>query len=360
MNLREVQDAVNVGIRVPDVYLQRDVGRIVGLLDIAQLLVFVAVAVQAGHDVAQDRRSRRKASGPLAEHELPVVALAADHHAVVLVVNAVDILGGRHELRHDEHREVFVAHLHDLRHQLDFDVFLAGVLDVRIVNRRDAVREDALRRDIGAQRVYRDDYQLEQRIVASDVERRVAFGESQRLRLRECVGVRILVVENAREDVVRRTVQDTLHFEQQVVVVILFEVADDRNRTARRSVVKQRHVVLFLDFDHFGQVVRQHRLVARNDGNPFQQGAFHDVVRRFGVVDHLDDQVDFGIVEDLRRGVREVRTVDRTGFVERADADFDDFGIGVLRFADHFVNTLSDDAESEQADFNFTHMLHVC
>jgi len=55
-----------------------------------------------------------------------------------------------------------------------------------------------------------------------------------------------------------------------------------------------------------------------------------------------------------------VRTVDRTGFVERADADFDDFGIGVLRFADHFVNTLSDDAESEQADFNFTHMLHVC
>ena len=204
---------------------------------------------------------------------------------------------------------MFVAHLHDLRHQLDFDVFLAGVLDVRIVNRRDAVREDALRRDIGAQRVYRDDYQLEQRIVAFDVERRVAFGESQRLRLRECVGVRILVVENARED---------------------------------------------------GQVVRQHRLVARNDGNPFQQGAFHDVVRRFGVVDHLDDQVDFGIVEDLRRGVREVRTVDRTGFVERADADFDDFGIGVLRFADHFVNTLSDDAESEQADFNFTHMLHVC
>ena len=255
---------------------------------------------------------------------------------------------------------MFVAYLHDLRHQFDFHVLLAGVLDVRIVNRRDAVREDALRRDIGAQCVYRDDYQFEQRIVASDVERRVAFGESQRLRLRECVGVRILVVENAREDVVRRTVQDTLHFEQQVVVVILFEVADDRNRTARRSVVKQRHVVLFLDFDHFGQVVRQHRLVARNDGNPFQQGVFHDVVRRFGVVDHLDDQVDFGIVEDLRRGVREVRTVDRTGFVERADADFDDFGIGVLRFADHFVNTLSDDAESEQADFNFTHMLHVC
>ena len=52
-----------------------------------------------------------------------------------------------------------------------------------------------------AQCVYRDDYQFEQRIVASDVERRVAFGESQRLRLRECVGVRILVVENAREDV---------------------------------------------------------------------------------------------------------------------------------------------------------------
>lgn len=38
-----------------------------------------------------------------------------------------------------------------------------------------------------------------------------------------------------------------------------------------------------------------------------------------------------------------------------ADADFHDFGVGVLRFAHHFVDALSDDAESEQSDFDFGH-----
>ena len=38
-----------------------------------------------------------------------------------------------------------------------------------------------------------------------------------------------------------------------------------------------------------------------------------------------------------------------------ADADLHDLGVGVLRFAHHFVDALSDDAESEQSDFNLGH-----
>jgi len=59
--------------------------------------------------------------------------------------------------------------------------------------------------------MYGDDHQLEERIVAFDVERRVAFGEAERLRLRQGAVVTLGVVEDAREDVVRRAVQDALH-----------------------------------------------------------------------------------------------------------------------------------------------------
>ena len=77
---------------------------------------------------------------------------------------------------------MFVAHLDDLRHEFDFDVLLAGIPDVRIVDGRDTVGENLFRGDVGAQRMYGDDHQLEERIVAFDVERRVAFGEAERLR----------------------------------------------------------------------------------------------------------------------------------------------------------------------------------
>ena len=271
----------------------------------------------------------------------------------------VDVLVRRDELRHDEHREVLLADLDDLRHELDLHALLAGVADVRLVDCRDAVGEDALRGDVGAQRVHGDDDQLEERVVSLDVERGVALGESQGLGLRQGVGIGVLVVEDPREDVVRRAVQDALHLEQQVVVVVLLEVADYGNRTARRGVVEQRHVVALLDVNQLGQVVRQHRLVARDDRNALQQGAFDDVVGGAGVVDHLDDEVDFGVVENLVRRVGEAAAVDCAGLVERAHADLHDLGVGVLRLAHHFVDALPDDAEAEEADFDFCHICSV-
>ena len=361
MDLREVQDAAHVGLRVAGVDLQRDVGRVVGFLHVVHLLVLVAVVVLPGHDVAQDRRGRRKASGALSEHELPVVALAADHHAVVLVVDTVDVLRGVHELRHDEHREVFVADLHDLRHELDLDVLLPGILDVRIVDRRDAVGEDPLGVDVGAQGVHGDNHQLEERVVSLDVERGVALGESQGLGLRQGVGIGVLVVEDPREDVVRRPVENALHLEQQVVVVILLEVADHGDRAARRGVVEQGDAPRLLDVDQLREVVREHRLVARDDGNAAQQGALDDPVCGLRVVDDLDDQVDVRILEDLLRRGGEQRGVglDLAGLVRVADADPHDLGMGVLRLAHHFVDALSDDAESEQSDFDLAHRYFV-
>ena len=42
-----------------------------------------------------------------------------------------------------------------------------------------------------------------------------------------------------------------------------------------------------------------------------------------------------------------------------ADADLHDLRVGVLRFLHYLVDSLSDDAEPEQADFDFAHMLLV-
>lgn len=95
--------------------------------------------------------------GALAEHELAVVAFAPDHHAVVFVIDAVDVFAGGDEFGHDEHRELPVADLDHLGDQFDLDPFFAGVPDVRVVDGRDAVGEDPVGMDIHSERVNGND-----------------------------------------------------------------------------------------------------------------------------------------------------------------------------------------------------------
>ena len=181
--------------------------------------------------------------------------------------------------------------------------------------------------------------------------------EAERLRLRQGAVVTLGVVEDAREDVVRRAVQNALDLQQQVVVVVLFEVADHGDRAARRSVVEQRHVAGFLNLDQLGKVFGEHRLAARHDRDAAQHGPFDDVVGGIGIVDDLHHEVDVLVVEDVvdRGGEQRRVDFDLARLFGVADADFHDFGVGVLRFAHHFVDALSDDAESEQSDFDFGH-----
>lgn len=80
------------------------------------------------------------------------------------------------------------------------------------------------------------------------------------------------MVEHPRKDVVGRTVQDAFDFEQQVVVVVLLEVADHGDRAARRGVVQQCHIVFLLQVDQLRQVAGEHGLVARNDGGCLSGG----------------------------------------------------------------------------------------
>ena len=168
--------------------------------------------------------------------------------------------------------------------------------------------------------------------------------------------VGLLVVEHPRKDVVGRTVQDAFDFEQQVVVVVLLEVADHGDRAARRGVVQQCHIVFLLQVDQLRQVAGQHGLVARNDGDAFLEGRLDDFVGGRRIVDHLHDQVDLRIGEDHLRIGREIGRVDAAGFV-RPHADLDDFRMGVAGFAEYLEDALSDYAEAEKADFDLIHEL---
>ena len=93
----EVEDFQYVGFRVSHINFQLHVGRVLRTVEVVLFLVFVPVVVLTGHDVAQDRRGGRQAAGALAEHELAVVAFAPDHHAVVFVIDAVDVFAGGDE-----------------------------------------------------------------------------------------------------------------------------------------------------------------------------------------------------------------------------------------------------------------------
>jgi hypothetical protein len=119
--------------------------------------------------------------------------------------------------------------------------------------------------------------------------------------------------------------------------------------------------VRLLDLDQFRKVVRQHGLVARDDRDAAQQSPLDDAVCGIGLVDHLHDQVDVPVVEYLvdRRREEGFVDLDLARFFRVADADLHDLRVGVLRFLHYLVDSLSDDAEPEQADFDFAHMLLV-
>ncbi len=237
-------------------------------------------------------------------------------------------------------------------HQLETPLLFVGETYVVVVHVRNAVTEYLLGRDIQSERVYGDDYQLEKRIPTVYVERRVALGEPEILRQLQRVGVRHPLVEDLRKDEVRRAVQDTLHRHQQIVVVILLQIAYDGDRSARRRVVQQRHVVARLKLDQLLNVVRQHLLVTRHHGQTRLQGALDDGVCRIGIVDQLNDEVYVGIAEDIVGPIGKLR-VDGARLAQIAHAYTFDLDILRSHALQHLVKAFAYRAETEKSDIQF-------
>ena len=116
-------------------------------------------------------------------------------------------------------------------------------------------------------------------------------------------------------------------------------------------------VLLFgMDVVRLWWVVFESCVGARRDRNAAQQGAFDDPTGGLRVVYNLDDEVDVRVVQNIvRRGGEQCRIgLDLAGLVRVADTDLQNFGMGVLRFAHHFVDALSADAASAQSRFAFS------
>ena len=101
----------------------------------------------------------------------------------------------------------------------------------------------------------------------------------------------------------------------------------------------------------------QHCLATRYDGYTLLESCLDDVVGVVGIVDHLHNEVDLVVLQNIVGAIGQKCRIDcyLTRLAQIADADLDDLGMGVLRLANHLIDSLSDYTEAEKADFNITH-----
>ena len=88
---RDGEDMAHVGVAITDIDSQVDICGVIWAVDITHLLILISIIMESRHDIAQDGRCGRESSGPLAEHELTVVAFATDHDAIILIVDTIYI-----------------------------------------------------------------------------------------------------------------------------------------------------------------------------------------------------------------------------------------------------------------------------
>ena len=94
--------------------------------------------------------------------------------------------------------------------QLDAVAQVLGRLDVGLADRLDALDVDLLEVELGAEGEARQDGELVRGVEAADVEGRIGLGVAQRLRLRQHIAERAVLVGHRRQDVVAGAVEDAV------------------------------------------------------------------------------------------------------------------------------------------------------
>ena len=196
----ELEQCSILNIRVAEVYAYQNIVGVLHGCVVEHSLVLVAVVVEAGGNIAQHSRACWMTSRATTKHKLLVVEFSLDNYAIELILNRVDILLTRNELRHHAHNYFAVLQLLDMGNQLVATLLLVCKADVVVVHRGDAVGKYLIGRNIATEGVYGDDNQLEQRVPTANVECRVALGKAQLLRTTKCYIVGVVLVKNLRQD----------------------------------------------------------------------------------------------------------------------------------------------------------------
>ena len=141
----------------------------------------------------------------------------------------------------------------------------------------------------------RQDGDLAAGIEAFHIRRRVTLRIAKRLRLRQCVLVRHLIVKHLRKHVVGGTVQDTEDARSIARGERGVQGANDRDTAADARLELEVQITLARDLQEFRTASCDQRLIRGHRTLTRQQSRLHVLVRRVNTAHDLHHDVDLGI-----------------------------------------------------------------
>ena len=163
-----------------------------------------------------------------------------------------------------------------------------------------------------------------------DVGRRVFLGVTIELRLLERIGKGNAVVNHLRQDVVRRTVEDTADLVELVSSKALQHGADDRDAAADRCLKHIINAFLLGDFQQFFTAGSNQLLVGGAHAFTRQQTAARKLIRSAHAAHYLSHHRDLGVVFDHGKIRNKFMSIRQRGKIPQVEHIFD-----LDRLADH-------------------------
>ena len=161
-----------------------------------------------------------------------------------------------------------------------------------------------------------------------------------------------------RQHEVRRAVDDAADAADMVGGQALVHRGDDRRAAADAGFKQEGRAVLFGKGQQLCAVGCDHLLVGGADAAPALEAPAHIRVGKFCAANGLDDDLDFGVIQDRVDGFRKKRGIRRTGKVPHIQDIFDLDGLtgaagdgGCIAAAD-LQHTGADRAEAHDCDFS--------
>ena len=170
--------------------------------------------------------------------------------------------------------------------------------------------------DLGAERDRGDDRRLGAGVVALDVGGRVTLGVAESLRLGERRSVVGALLGHLGEDEVGRAVEDADHARERLAAQALTQGADERDAAGDGGLEQQVDALRVGDREQLGADVGEQLLVAGDDRLAGLERGRDQLAGGFDAADHLDDEIDVGILDDAHRvagehALRQARCRDR-------------------------------------------------
>ena len=144
-----------------------------------------------------------------------------------------------------------------------------------------------------------DDRRLGAGVEALDIGGWVALREPEALRLGERLAVGRAVLGHAGEDEVGRAVDDADHAADGLAAQALPQAAHERDAARHRRLEQQVHAAAVGGLEQLDADVGEQLLVGRHDRLAAGQRRGDQLAGRLDAADHLDDEVDLGIDDDV-------------------------------------------------------------